>query len=68
MSFGTRLKNLRQKNHVTQQELADYLNVTRPTIAGYETKGKEPNYTTLKQLAIYFHVSVDYLITGRNYP
>lgn len=48
--------------------LADYLNVTRPTIAGYETKGKEPDYHTLSMIASYFNVSIDYLLSGREFP
>lgn len=68
MSFATQLKKLRTVHNVTQQELADYLKVTRPTIAGYETKGNEPDYHTLLLIASYFHVSIDYLLTGRNYP
>lgn len=68
MSFATQLKILRARHNVTQQELADYLNVTRPTIAGYETKGKEPDYSTLLLLSSYFHVSIDYLLTGKEFP
>lgn len=68
MSFATRLKKLRNARSVTQQELADYLNVTRPTIAGYETKGKEPDYDTLFRIASFFDVSVDYLLSGKEYP
>lgn len=68
MSFATQLKKLRNVRNVTQQDLADYLNVTRPTIAGYETKGKEPDYNTLFMIASYFNVSVDYLLTGRDFP
>lgn len=68
MSFATRLKKLRNVRHVTQQELADYLNVTRPTIAGYETKGKEPDYNTISMIASYFNVSIDYLLSGREFP
>lgn len=68
MSFATRLKKLRNIRNVTQQDLADYLNVTRPTIAGYETKGKEPDYNTLFMIASYFDVSIDYLLTGRDFP
>ena len=62
MSFGEKLKYLRTIHNTTQQELADHLKVTRPTIAGYETKGKEPDYNTLYSIAKYFHTSVDYLI------
>ena len=68
MSFATQLKILRARHNVTQQELADYLNVTRPTIAGYETKGKEPDYSTLLLLSAYFCVSIDYLLTGKEFP
>ena len=36
MIFGDRLKQLRLKHNVTQQQLADYLGVNRTSIAGYE--------------------------------
>lgn len=62
VTFGQRLKELREERGLTQQDVADILNVGRPTIAGYETKGKQPDYDKLKILANYFDVSVDYLI------
>lgn len=62
VTFGQRLKKLREERGLTQQDVADILNVGRPTIAGYETKGKQPDYDKLKILANYFDVSVDYLI------
>ena len=64
MKFASTLKLLREQNHVTQKELADYLKVTRSTIAGYETKGKQPDYERLLRIAAYFGVSADYLLTG----
>jgi transcriptional regulator with XRE-family HTH domain len=67
MSFGENLKRLRTSRGLTQNDLALYLNVTRPTIAGYETKGKEPDYKTLIQLSEYFDVSIDYLVKGSTY-
>ena len=66
MKFASTLKRLREQNHITQRELADYLKVTRSTIAGYETKGKQPDYGRLLRIAAYFGVSVDYLLTGSN--
>ncbi|HEP1430902.1 TPA: helix-turn-helix transcriptional regulator, partial [Streptococcus pyogenes] len=36
MSFSERLKELRQLNNFTQQELADYLDVSRVTYTNYE--------------------------------
>ena len=62
MTFSQNLKYLRELNHVTQEELAHFLKVTRSTIAGYETKGKQPDYEKLIKIASYFHVSVDFLL------
>lgn len=64
MNFANNLKQLRQGRHMTQEALARYLNVTRPTIAGYETKNKQPDYDKLQKIAEYFEVSIDYLLTG----
>ena len=62
MIFGDRLEQLRLKHNVTQQQLADYLGVNRTSIAGYETKGKHPDFDKLRLLADYFNVTCDYLI------
>lgn len=66
MVFKEVLKKLRTENGITQEELAAFLNVTRPTVAGYETKGKEPDFRVLILLSEYFNVSIDYLLTGQN--
>ncbi len=60
MKFSSTLKELREQNHITQNQLASHLKLTRSTIAGYETKGKQPDYERLLQIADFFHVSVDY--------
>lgn len=62
MDFSQRLKLLRNMNNTTQEDLAKYLGVSRPTIAGYETKGKQPSFETLFKIAEYFNVSIDYLL------
>lgn len=66
MAFANILRELRLSRKITQDELAKYLNVSRPTIAGYETKNKQPDYEKLKKLADFFDVSIDYLITGNS--
>ncbi|PRX18098.1 transcriptional regulator with XRE-family HTH domain [Orenia metallireducens] len=60
--FKKRIRQLRKEHKLTQQQLADKIGVGRATIAGYETKGKEPGYDTLKKLAEIFNVSTDYLL------
>ncbi len=62
--FSLRLKELRNKLNISQQKLADALGLKRTTIAGYETKGREPSIEILNKIANYFNVSIDYL-TGR---
>ncbi|WP_427339585.1 helix-turn-helix domain-containing protein [Caloranaerobacter sp. DY30410] len=62
MTFAERLKLLREEKGLTQQDIANILDVGRATIAGYETKGKQPDYEKLKKLADFFNVSIDYLL------
>lgn len=65
MGFSERLKQLRKNADITQDQLAQYLQVSRSTIAGYETKNRQPDYDKLYLIAQFFHVSTDYLISGR---
>lgn len=60
-AFARRLKELRAARDTTQAELAAYLGVSRPTVAGYE-RNKEPNQETLTKIAAFFGVTVDYLL------
>lgn len=62
MSFDKKLKALRLENAMTQEYVAKQLNVARSTIAGYETKSRQPSHEKLTSLAMLFHVTVDYLI------
>lgn len=62
MVFGERLRTLREKRGWTQQDLADRLNISRNTVAGYESKGKIPREDTLISIADIFGVSTDYLL------
>lgn len=66
MSFDKKLKALRQENNMTQKFVAKQLNVARSTIAGYETKSRQPSHEKLASLAELFHVTVDYLIDDGN--
>lgn len=64
MEFSKILKELRESRDITQDELARHLKVSRPTIAGYETKQRQPDFDKLVKISKFFHVSVDYLLTG----
>lgn len=56
------LKELRKKENLTQGQLASKIGITRDTLANYETGRREPDFTTLKNIASYFNVSTDYLL------
>lgn len=62
MNFSEKLRMLRDKNNITQSDLAQVLNKTRSAIAGYESEGKEPDFEALRKLSNYFGVSIDYLL------
>lgn len=66
MDFSNRLKELRESQDITQEQLAKLLNVSRPTIAGYETRQRQPDYEKLILIADLFNVSVDFLLTGES--
>ncbi|EOB4310352.1 helix-turn-helix domain-containing protein [Listeria monocytogenes] len=56
------LKKLRENENLTQNQLASKIGITRDTLANYETGRREPDFTTLKNIASYFEVSTDYLL------
>lgn len=57
-----RLKQLRLKKGMSQSELGKIINVSPSTIGMYEQERRIPEVTTLKKLASFFNVSIDYLL------
>lgn len=62
VDFGSRLKTLRLKKDMTQQELASCLDVTKSVISAYERGIRMPSYDILIQISYIFKVSTDYLL------
>ena len=60
--FHEKLKILRKKKGLTQQEVAELLNVGRVTYTKWEKGNREPNFENLSMLACIFDVSLDYLL------
>ena len=61
-----RLRELRNKNGLTQNEIATKLSVSGQTILNWENGIYEPKIYQLIQLADLFNVSVDYLIERKS--
>ena len=65
--MANRIRALRQEKGIKQIELARAVSVSQAALSGYETGRYEPDFATLKKIADYFAVSVDYLL-GHNAP
>ena len=61
---GTVIKELREKNKMTQLQLAEKLGVSAKTISKWETARGYPDITLLEPIADAFSVSVTELISG----
>lgn len=62
MNFGNRLKTLKIKKKLTQQQLADLLGLTKSVISAYENGLRYPAYDVLIKIARIFKVSTDFLL------
>lgn len=68
MAIGNKIKQLRERNDLTQEQLAKMLNLSQQTIDHYEKERAKPNIDTVGLLAKIFDVSADYLIGLSNKP
>lgn len=72
MRYNERIRNLREDNSLTQQNIANLLHIGQRTYADYESGKTRIPVDSLLILAKYYNVSVDY-ISGvsnikTNYP
>ena len=61
---GAIIKELREKYHLTQSELAEKLNVSDKTISKWETAKGYPDITLLEPIAKVFGISITELFSG----
>ena len=66
MKIGEKISYLRKENGLTQQELAQKLNMGCSTIANYEKNYRTPDLDTLKIFCVFFNVSSDYFIFDKD--
>ncbi len=62
MMLNEKIKELRKKRGLTQEQLAAELNVSRQAITKWESGDGTPDIDNLRNIALFFHVSTDYLI------
>ena len=64
MEFNEKLQELRRQKGLTQEELAEYLYVSRTAISKWESGRGYPNIVSLKVIARFFEVTIDELLSG----
>ncbi len=69
MMFSQKIKEIRKRFDLSQEQLAEIINVSRQAITKWETGGGLPDVSNLQELSKVFGVTVDYLLDDdRNLP
>ena len=62
LNFSENIIRLRRKRGMTQEQLADFLGVTKASVSKWETKQSLPDLLMLPKLAAFFDVTIDQLL------
>jgi len=62
MEIGEKLLNLRKSKHLSQEEVADKLNVSRQTVSKWETNQSMPDFDKIAPLCELYGISADELL------
>ena len=65
MNFGEKLYELRKLKNLSQEDVADKLNVTRQTVSKWETNQSTPDFDKIVPLCELFEISTQELLTGK---
>ena len=66
MNIGERIYELRRKNSMSQEDLAEKMNVSRQSISKWESSQSVPEVEKIIQLSNIFNVSTDWILKGEN--
>lgn len=64
MNFGENLQNLRKRENLSQENLAEKLNVSRQAVSKWESDSSYPEMDKLISISEIFNVDIDALIKG----
>ena len=67
IDLGKKLKELRKTENLTQQQLADILQISRVNYTRYETNAVRPDYELLIKIADFYSISLDELFDRHNF-
>ena len=66
-SYGARIKQLRNSRGLTQEQLAEQIGITRTYLLKIENGSQVGAIELAVELAVYFNVSLDFLLLGQNH-
>ena len=64
----SRIRDLREDRDLKQQDLADYLNCSQVCYSRYENGQRDIPLETISKIAVFYNVSVDYLLNRTDCP
>lgn len=67
MTINDRFFSLLKERGITQKEFALNTGISEKTISGWKIRKTDPPASSLSSIADFFDVSVDYLVTGKEY-
>ena len=62
LSFGEKIKNLREDRDMSQGMLGEKINMTQRKISYTENHKYEPSIRDIREICLFFNVSADYLL------
>lgn len=62
IAIGEKIKSFRKKREITQEQLADYLNISFQSVSKWECGDAYPDITMLPKIAMFFGVTTDELL------
>lgn len=67
-ALGDKIKKLRQRENIQQNDFAKKIGVSNVVLSRYESGERKPDYEVLQKIASYFDVSTDYLLGQSDNP
>ena len=61
------LKAIRKQRKLNQLKVAMDLNISREVLSHYENGKRSPDIEMLRKLSVYFGVSIDFLVNGKEF-
>jgi len=67
-TFGTRLRELRENNNLSQLEMANSISCSRKSLSNYELGMREPDFDMLIRICDFFNITIDFLLGRTDIP